>query len=111
MIEINVRADGQRLTLVSAPTIASASIGALAVLVDVSGEWIEFGWPNIRLAVRHGGIERTCEITDGRAVVDAETLAQGGALEIALIARNGEKRLTSTIVTLPLEHSGKEVKA
>lgn len=111
MYEIKVRAEGQKLTLVSAPTIASASIGALAVLVDVSGEWREFGWPNIRVAVRRGGIERTCPVESGRSVVDAETLAKGGALEIALIARNGEKRLTSTIVTLPLEHSGKEVKA
>lgn len=105
-VDIQLTANGQALETTSAPIIASASVGMLHFAVRLSDEWR--GFNSVWVVLKNGDKISGCEVVDGVAVADSVPLARGGALECAIVAREGVEQLTTERVIIPLAHSGKE---
>lgn len=103
-VEITLSADGQALTVDAPPVLADAAVNTIHANVTLSEEWS--GLVPV-LACRNCTTGAVCsaEINSGAAIVPAAALTDAGAIEVAIIAQSGDKRLTTQAVTLPLHES------
>lgn len=104
-VEMTVRANGQALEVLAPDVLASAVVNKIKANVELSSEWSGL---DAKLAVRNceTGWTHTAEIAAGVAVVPSAALCEAGYIQVAVIAQNGSKRLTTEPVKLCLFDSG-----
>lgn len=103
-VHVALRADGQGLTCSAPPVLASAAVDHIVFDVSLSEEWE--GFSEYYVMVRNGFVVRGCEIVGGAAIAAGEVIAKAGAVEVSVMARDDDRRLTTESVVITLKNSG-----
>jgi hypothetical protein len=102
-VHIALAAEGQGLEVQAPPVLASAAVDYMVFDVSLSHEWD--GFAEYYVMVRNRHVVKGCKIIDGVSSVPAEVVAKAGAVEVSIMARDGDKRLTTESVVLTLKDS------
>ena len=103
-VEITLTLDGQELEVSAPAVVASGTRNKIAFAVELSEEWE--GYEDYWVVLQRKHCEKWCRVEEGRAAADAEAMAAGGVLSVAVVAESEGKRLTSALGRIDLSESG-----
>lgn len=103
-VHVVLKAEGQGLEVQAPPVLASAAVDHIVFDVTLSEEWS--GFAEYYVMVRNKVVVRGCAISDGVAVASGDAIAKAGAIEVSIMARDDERRMTTESVAIILRNSG-----